>query len=81
MLGLGQFLHGKIPDYFDLVSVSSTKQGKVVDVDTLLPKEKANIYVLHDEFMVYVVTSSSDVCRHIYSVAAKKTNVSVQLDQ
>jgi hypothetical protein len=63
------------------VLVSSTQQGKVVDVDTLLSKEKTNIYVLHNQFMVYIVTFSSDVCRPIYPVAAKKTYVLVQFDQ
>jgi hypothetical protein len=46
----------KVQAYFDSVSLSSTNQGKVVDVYTLLFKEKANIYVLHDKFIVYVVT-------------------------
>jgi hypothetical protein len=50
------FLHRKVQAYFDSVSLSSTNQGKVVDVYTLLFKEKANIYVLHDKFIVYVVT-------------------------
>jgi hypothetical protein len=50
-------------------------------VDALLSKEKADIYILHDEFMVYVVTFSSDVRRRIYSVAAQTDNVPVQLDQ
>jgi hypothetical protein len=67
--------------HFDSVSLSSTNQVNVVDVDTLLSKEKADIHVLRDEFMVYVATFSSDVCRHMYSVAAQKTNVLVQFDQ
>jgi hypothetical protein len=52
-----------------------------VDIDSLLLKEQANIYVLHDKFMVYVDTFSSNVCSKIYSVAANTTKVSVQLDE
>jgi hypothetical protein len=47
-----------------------------------LSMEKADICVLHDEFVAYIVTFFSDVCRHICNtVAAQKTNVPVHLDQ
>jgi hypothetical protein len=59
----------------------SLKQAKIVDVDALLSKEKAEICVVHDKFMVYVATFSIDVCRHIYSVAAQTTNVSAHSNQ
>jgi hypothetical protein len=76
-----RFLHRKVRTHVDSVSLYSTKQAKVVDADALLSKEKADIYVLNDDFMVYVATFSIDVCRHIYSVAAQMTNVSVHLDR
>jgi hypothetical protein len=75
------FLHRKVWAGIDSVLLSSTKQAKVVNVNALLSKEKANIYIRHNKFMVYVVTFSSDFCRHIYSAAAQTTNVSVHLDQ
>jgi hypothetical protein len=78
---LGGFLHRKVRAHFDSVPLSSTNQVNIVDVDTFPFKEDANIYVLHDKSMVYVITFSSDISRHIYSGAALKTNLLVQLDQ
>jgi hypothetical protein len=76
---LGRLFHRKILAYFDYVSESSTKQ-QAVDVDNLLMQEKADIYVLHGDFMVYVVTFSSHLCSQIYSMATKATNISVELN-
>jgi hypothetical protein len=64
---LGRLFHRKILAYFDYVSESSTKQ-QAVDVDNLLMQEKADIYVLHGDFMVYVVTFSSHLCSVILIV-------------
>ena len=81
---LGRFLHRKIKAHFEFVDSSSTatrQQQVVVDIDNLLEKEQADIYVLHDKCMVYVVTFSSDVCSKIYLVAAETTDISVQLNE
>ena len=76
------FLHRKIKAHFDFVDSSSTRQQQVaVDIDNLLEKEQADIYVLHDKCMVYVVTFSSDVCSKIYLGAAETTDISVQLNE
>jgi hypothetical protein len=80
MFKLGCLLHRKILAYFDFVSDSSTRQ-QVVDIDNLLFQEKGDVYVLHGNFIVYVVTFSSQVCSQIYSVMAKMTNISVELDE
>ena len=78
----GRFLHQKIKAHFDFVDSSSTRQQQVVvNIDNLLEKEQADIYVLHDKCMVYVVTFSSDVCSKIYLVAAETTDISVQLNE
>jgi hypothetical protein len=78
---LGRLLHCKIQAHFDFVDSSCTTQHQVVDIDSLLLKEQADIYVLHDKCMVYLVTFSSDVCSHIHSMAAKTTNISVKLNE
>jgi hypothetical protein len=78
---LGCLLHQKIKAHFAFVDCSCARQRQVVvDIDRLLIKEQANIYVLHDKFMVYAVTFLSNVCSKIYSVAGM-TKVSVQLDE
>jgi hypothetical protein len=79
---LGRFLHRKTHAHFDFVESSCTTQHQVVvDIDSLLLKEQANTHVLNDKCMVHVVTFSSDVCSHTHSVAAKTTDISVELDE
>jgi hypothetical protein len=78
---LGRLLHRKIEAHFHFVDSSCAKQQAVVDIDLLLIKEQADIYVLHDKCMVYLVTFSSQVCSQIYSKAAETTNISVILDE
>ena len=74
---LGRLLHRKIEAHFDFIDSSSTlaRQQAVVNIDSLLLKEQADIYVLHDKCMVY------EVCSKIHSEAAEMTNISVQLDE
>jgi hypothetical protein len=57
---LGRFLHRKIKARF---SSPAAQHQVIVDIDTLLLKEQADICVLHDKCMVCVVTFSSDVCK------------------
>ncbi len=72
----------KIKAHFDFVDSSSAAQHQVVvSIDTLLLKEQADICVLHDKCMVYVVTFSSDVCSEMCSVAMETTHVSVEFDE
>ena len=51
-----------------------------MNVHNLVIQEKADIYVPHGNFMIYVVTFSCLLCRQIYSMAAKTTNISVELN-
>ena len=79
---VGRFLHRKIKAHFDFVDSSSAAQHQVVvDIDTLLLKEQADICVLHDKHVVHVVTFLSDVCSKMHSVAMETTHVSVELDE
>jgi hypothetical protein len=75
---LGRFLHRKIKAHF---SSSAAQHQVVVEIDTLLLKEQADICVLHDKCVVCVlVTVSSDVRSETWSVAAETTHISVELD-
>jgi hypothetical protein len=79
---LGRFLHQKIKAHFDFVDSSCARQHQVVvDTDSLLLKEQADVCVLHNKCMVCVVTFLSDICSKTCSVAAETTDVSVQLNE
>jgi hypothetical protein len=81
-LELGRFLHQKIKAHFDFVDSSCTRQHQVVvNIDSLLLKEQADICVLHDKHMVHVVTFSSNACSKKCSVAPETTHVLIQLDE
>jgi hypothetical protein len=78
---LGRLLHRKIYAHFDFVDSSCAGQPAVVDIDHLLLKARADIYVLHDKCMVHVATFSPEVCSKTCSNAAETINVSVELDE